>query len=50
MAAHHNLLITGPKSFLGYALTHAAVRGHTGLSMRMPRLLTGLAVSRSHGP
>src|SRR5262252_2620913 len=54
VAAHHNLLITGPtgagKSFLGCALAHAAVRrGHTALYMRTPRLLTDLALSRGDG-
>src|SRR5713101_4335348 len=54
VAAHHNLLITGPtgavKSFLACALTHAAVRrGHTALYMRTPRLLAELALSRGDG-
>src|SRR5579859_661883 len=54
VAAHHNLLITGPtgagKSFIGCALAHAAVRrGHTALYMRTPRLLTDLALSRGDG-
>src|SRR5438046_2717656 len=54
VAAHHNLLITGPtgagKSFVACALTHAAVRrGHTALYMRTPRLLAELALSRGDG-
>ena len=54
VAAHHNLLITGPtgagKSFLACALTHAAVRrGHTALYVRTPRLLAELALSRGDG-
>src|SRR5437763_435175 len=54
VAAHHNLLITGPtgagKSFIGCALAHATVRrGHTALYMRTPRLLTDLALSRGDG-
>src|SRR6267378_7320425 len=54
VAAHHNLLISGPtgagKSFLACALTHAAVRrGHTALYMRTPRLLAELALSRGDG-
>src|SRR2546429_1867636 len=51
VAAHHNLLVTGPtgagKSFIGCALAHAAIRrGHTTLYMRTPRLLAGLAARR----
>src|SRR6266704_6813253 len=43
VAAHHNLLISGPtgagKSFVACALTHAAVRrGNTALYVRTPRL------------
>src|ERR687883_1125186 len=54
VAAHHNLLISGPtgagKSFLASALTHAAIRrGHTALYLRTPRLLTELALSRGDG-
>jgi DNA replication protein DnaC len=54
VAAHHNLLISGPtgagKSFLASALTHAAVRrGHTALYVRTPRLLAELAFSRGDG-
>src|SRR5438046_6896139 len=54
VAAHHNLLITGPtgagKSFVACALTHAAVRrGHTALYVRTPRLLAELALSRGDG-
>jgi DNA replication protein DnaC len=54
VAAHHNLLITGPtgagKSFLACALTHAAIRrGHTALYMRTPRLLAELALCRGDG-
>src|SRR5262252_9710029 len=54
VAAHHNLLITGPtgagKSFLGCALAHAAIRrGHTALYIRTPRLLADLALSRGDG-
>src|SRR5438046_1544285 len=54
VAAHHNLLITGPtgagKSFIGCALAHAAIRrGHTALYMRTPRLLAELALSRGDG-
>ena len=54
VAAHHNLLITGPagagKSFLACALTHAAVRRrHTALYVRTPRLLAELALSRGDG-
>jgi hypothetical protein len=54
VAAHHNLLISGPtgagKSFVACALTHAAVRrGHTALYVRTPRLLAELALSRGDG-
>ncbi len=54
VAAHHNLLITGPtgagKSFLACALTRAAVqRGQTALYVRTPRLLAELALSRGDG-
>jgi DNA replication protein DnaC len=54
VAAHHNLLISGPtgagKSFLASALTHAAIRrGHTALYVRTPRLLAELAFSRGDG-
>src|SRR5919197_663085 len=54
VAAHHNLLITGPtgagKTFVACALTHAAVRrGHTALYVRTPRLLAELALSRGDG-
>src|SRR6267378_4341784 len=54
VAAHHNLLISGPtgagKSFLACALAHAAVRrGHTALYVRTPRLLAELALSRGDG-
>src|ERR1700736_1232798 len=54
VAAHHNLLITGPtgagKSFIGCALAHAAIRrGHTALYLRTPRLLVDLALSRGDG-
>src|SRR6267143_6039862 len=54
VAAHHNVLISGPtgagKSFLGCALAHAAVRrGHTALYVRTPRLLAELALSRGDG-
>src|ERR1700738_5300578 len=54
VAAHHNLLITGPtgagKSFIGCALAHAAIRrGHTALYLRTPRLLADLALSRGDG-
>src|SRR5215831_15303943 len=54
VAAHHNLLITGPtgagKSFVSCALAHAAVRrGHTTLYVRTPRLLAELALSRGDG-
>ena len=54
VAAHHNLLVTGPtgvgKSFIACALTHAAIRrGHTGLYVRTPRLLAELALSRGDG-
>src|SRR5438045_2326761 len=54
VAAHHNLLITGPtgagKSFVACALTHAAIRrGHTALYVRTPRLLAELALSRGDG-
>src|SRR5919202_2737072 len=54
VAAHHNLLITGPtgagKSFIACALAHAAVRrGHTALYVRTPRLLAELALSRGDG-
>src|SRR3954454_3154919 len=54
VAAHHNLLISGPtgagKSFIGCALAHAAIRrGHTALYMRTPRLLADLALSRGDG-
>jgi len=54
VAAHHNLLISGPtgagKSFIASALTHAAIRrGQTGLYLRTPRLLAELALSRGDG-
>src|SRR5919205_471236 len=54
VAAHHNVLVTGPtgagKSFLACALTHAAIRrGHTALYVRTPRLLAELALSRGDG-
>ncbi len=54
VAAHHNLLISGPtgagKSFLACALAHAVVRrGHTALYVRTPRLLAELALSRGDG-
>src|SRR5438874_3776169 len=54
VAAHHNVLISGPtgagKSFLACALAHAAVRrGHTALYVRTPRLLAELALSRGDG-
>lgn len=54
VAAHHNLLITGPtgagKSFLACALARAAIqRGQTALYVRTPRLLAELALSRGDG-
>ena len=54
VAAHHNVLISGPtgagKSFLACALAHAAVRrGHSALYVRTPRLLAELALSRGDG-
>lgn len=54
VAAHHNLLLSGPtgagKSFLACALAHAAIRrGHTALYVRTPRLLAELALSRGDG-
>ncbi len=54
VAAHHNVLVTGPtgvgKSFIACALTHAAVRrGHTALYIRTPRLLAELALTRGDG-
>src|ERR671928_1985290 len=54
VAAHHNLLVTGPtgagKSYIASALTHAAIRrGHTALYVRTPRLLAELALSRGDG-
>src|SRR5918911_209158 len=54
VAAHHNVLISGPtgagKSFLACALAHAAIRrGHTALYLRTPRLLADLALSRGDG-
>jgi DNA replication protein DnaC len=54
VAAHHNVLVTGPtgvgKSFIACALAHAAVRrGHTALYIRTPRLLAELALTRGDG-
>jgi DNA replication protein DnaC len=54
VAAHHNVLISGPtgagKSYLACALAQAAVRrGHTALYARTPRLLAELALSRGDG-
>ena len=54
VAAHHNLLISGPtgagKSYIASALTHAAVRrGHTALYVRTPRLMAELALNRGDG-
>jgi DNA replication protein DnaC len=54
VAAHHNVLISGPtgagKSFLACALAHSAVRrGHSALYLRTPRLLAELALSRGDG-
>src|SRR5919201_480019 len=54
VAAHHNVLLTGPtgvgKSFVACALAHAAIRrGHTALYVRTPRLLAELALSRGDG-
>ncbi|MPZ13492.1 MAG: AAA family ATPase [Chloroflexi bacterium] len=54
VAAHHNLLVTGPtgagKSFVACALTHAAIRrGHTALYVRTPRLFADLALGRGDG-
>jgi DNA replication protein DnaC len=54
VAAHHNVLISGPtcagKGFLGCALAHAAVRRkHTALYVRTPPVLAELALSRGDG-
>jgi DNA replication protein DnaC len=54
VAAHHNLIITGPcgvgKSYLACAFAHKAIRdGFTALYARAPRLFQELAVARADG-
>ena len=51
---HLNILITGPtgvgKTWIACALAHSACRhGHSALYLRLPRLLTELAISRADG-
>ena len=51
---HLNVLITGPtgvgKTWIACALAHSACRnGHSALYLRLPRLLTELAISRGDG-
>jgi DNA replication protein DnaC len=54
VSAHRNVLVTGPtgvgKTFLACALAHSAIRrGHTGLYLRLPRLLDELVLARADG-
>ena len=54
MREHLNVLITGPtgvgKTWIVCALAHSACRhGHSASYLRLPRLLTELAISRADG-